>query len=578
METTTPEIGNKCVHSFVEAISETPAAASMHDQPAATASDEEKQQHDKPEQLADTTDKSHGPHRIDETGGSQAEEAHETPSVGKIDGADAEEAHDCGEEPTKAQYAEKLRLLEAKIQELRGQTARESESSRQSREENQELREKNQQLREENQELREKNQQLTAESRKSNDLLGATTKKLREALLSDAWLEEWDSQIFRCTKCNRPLGTRERLLEHQKFWHSANSPGIGLYVRPRPNGLGELQELMKDGDLVLTFKSFFYPSISYLVSSHVLCMTSRVFLKMFGRASPYKEAAAVRRANVLGSSPAVISLEDNGQAFGFILQLLHHRHDLVPQTLDFGVLVRVAAICDKYEFHGALKQTIDKYLDPYKTKVASRGYEDWLLVSYVFGYADLFTKASQSIILTGPWNYQNESFHTAISSVLSPFTPYTLIDKPTEKRKEARDKIRRHVESIQAEWSQTLGEDTKQICKIKDNAKECDALLFGHLVQSDAKYCLREDETWGKSLESISALINQIPDLYLPSMPTKTSVPSKTALDLLCRPGSLSHANCSWVPKLKLRTDTCIASIEGLQLSDFPSSGGKIST
>jgi hypothetical protein len=127
-------------------------------------------------------------------------------------------------------------------------------------------------------------------------------------------------------------------------------------------------------------------------------------------------------------------------------------------------------------------------------------------------------------------------------------------DKLEQQRRDSVDKIRRQVESIQAERS------ASGTCKGSANRKECEALVLGHLIKSMAECRLNEDETWNQSLMSISRRLKGIADLYLPQI-----------YSYGCSPYPF-HTKCSWVPELHRIVDDALNAVEGLKLSDFPSS------
>jgi hypothetical protein len=419
--------------------------------------------------------------------------------------------------------------------------------------------------------LRDQNQSLGHE----NQCLSNENQRLQKLQLDDTWLDGWNTQIFRCTDCNRPFGTQTRLLDHRKTWHSAGSSKIENYaqagINSNPVGIDELKEIFQSGDLILeTTKGD--GSVGYVVSSQVLCMTSKVFLKMMGRDSLFKEAIDVRRANVLGFHPAVVTVEDDHQALEFILNVLHHRHDMLPKVLSFPELVRIAEICDKYELQLALKPTLDRFLEPYKTNLTGCHYRDWLLVSYVFGYEDIFSQISKELVLTGFWVNKLRFFSAGLFSPsysLSSCTPSSITgkhylptivperglmkpDKLETQRQETVDKIRNHIESVQADLSSSWK------CRASFNQKACEALALGHLIKSVAQSRLNEDETWNQSLRSISIQLKGIADLCFPAM-----VYNGRTAD--------AHIYCSWVPELRRVVNEAVNSVEGLKISDFPS-------
>jgi hypothetical protein len=150
---------------------------------------------------------------------------------------------------------------------------------------------------------------------------------------------------------------------------------------------------------------------------------------MFGPESQFKEAIDVRRAE-RGYGPAVVPLHDEPEALELILNTLHHCNDKLPGVIPFEQMVEVAGICDKYELQCALHFVADMWsssLWSLDTK-----HEDWLLISWVFGYRDKFTQVSEELIKNSVWKpglglvFGEGDWGT----VLSDATPEAVISKP----------------------------------------------------------------------------------------------------------------------------------------------------
>jgi hypothetical protein len=239
-------------------------------------------------------------------------------------------------------------------------------------------------------------------------------------------------------------------------------------------------------------------------------------------------------------------------------------------------LVRIAEICDKYELQLALKPTLDRLLEPHKTNLTGGHYRDWLLVSYVFGEADIFSRISKELILTGAWSGDwlhfpnSEGGPSSTSLTLSWCTPSSITgkhylptivperglmkpDKLETQRQETVDKIRNHIESVQADLSSSWK------CRASSNQMACEALVLGHLIKAVAQNRLNEDETWNQSLRSISTQLKGIATLFLPGICLYNGMTSA------------AHTSCSWVPELRRVVDDAVNSVEGLKISDFPS-------
>ncbi|KAF8245553.1 hypothetical protein K440DRAFT_646162 [Wilcoxina mikolae CBS 423.85] len=373
-------------------------------------------------------------------------------------------------------------------------------------------------------------------------------------IVDDSWLDDnWDMTVHRCQHCLRPFGTRTRLLDHLQVWHADGSPKIPEYkYKPTKSRLrpDDVVVITSGGDMFIETRKknrwLISTVVQYQVSSQVLWTASPVFRAMFGPTSGFEEAVNLRRVHILGFPPSVVPLDDNSEALEFIFNVLHLQHDRVPDTISFQKMVQVAAICEKYELHRALQPTADKLFKPQKMLSTHHGYEDWLLVSYCFGYESIFTDVSKELILRGEWvPGSGFIFKGKTSASVATLSPYKLADV----REVHVEKMRKHIESVQAERSHTRGTGRpSQQCKYGIDYKKCEAIELGHLIQSISEHQLNEDETWNQSLRSISQTLERIDDLYLDS----------------------NHVQCSWVPGVHSIADSSLK-FEGLKLSDFPS-------
>jgi len=216
---------------------------------------------------------------------------------------------------------------------------------------------------------------------------------------------------------------------------SGEKSGAGVShenVLPAPE-LIPLRTLVEGGDMIIdaTSSSTNKVLVRYQVASQVLWSASRVFRRMFGPESQFKEAVDVRRAE-RGYGPAVIPLYDEPEVLELIFNTLHHHNDKLPDTIPFERMVEIAVICDKYELQCALRFVAEMWSRPLWSIDA--GYEDWLLISWVFGYEDKFTQVSKELIKRSEWkagiglvfgNCKGDW-----GTMLSDATPEAVISKP----------------------------------------------------------------------------------------------------------------------------------------------------
>jgi len=258
----------------------------------------------------------------------------------------------------------------------------------------------------------------TTEKSEDADVVATAISEMKLAqapqLVDDSWVEDWDMTVVRCGACKRPFVTKERLADHMRVWHSFGSPRLEPYGKLSPSSADfdddQIVTIVKGGDLFIEvavpddcrFPDGYIPpyKIRFQVVASALWMTSRVFYSMFGPKSPFQEALNLRRSHIsgLGLPPAVVTLDDDRDALEYIFKVLHHRLELLP-VADKSLMVEVAAVCDKYELHSAIQHIADKYFLS-RAQSASDGYSDWLFIAYVFGYDDVFTKASLELILS----------------------------------------------------------------------------------------------------------------------------------------------------------------------------------
>jgi hypothetical protein len=203
---------------------------------------------------------------------------------------------------------------------------------------------------------------------------------------------------------------------------SANNNNIYPALEPI-----HLKALVEGGDIIIdaTSSSTGKVLIRYQVASQVLWSASQVFQKMVGPDSQFKEAIDVRQAE-RGNDPAVIPLYDEPEALELILKTLHHHNDELPDTIPLEQLAEIAVICDKYELHHAFRFVAKMWSG--RPVQPLDGSEEWVLISWVFGYEDKFTAASKYLIMFGV--RKDDSSKDDWRTMLSDATPEAVTSKP----------------------------------------------------------------------------------------------------------------------------------------------------
>ncbi|KAI5797057.1 hypothetical protein FPQ18DRAFT_376703 [Pyronema domesticum] len=383
---------------------------------------------------------------------------------------------------------------------------------------------------------------------------------------SDDFLDTWDLRVFRCSYCNRPFITHDRLTAHLSDWHSSFSPPITAYYPPeadqKKNQASSIVVIAQGGDLLLqapcisesSWGTHHHGAVQYQVASQILWVASPVFRRMFGPESIYKEASDLRRSQVFGN-PTVVVLDDDSWALEVVLYALHHQNDLLPHRVEVEEMVMIAAICEKYELAQALRPVADRLFRGLRRETGKQGNENLLFVCQVFGYEEEFEEVSREMVMRATYEPgKGVRFGEAGNERGPRWVGKQIIEKILDVRKSHLEALRSYAKSLHTDPAHQLEIPLRSCLQggvYKDN---CEALQLGHLMKIVSKHNLDDEEMWNQSLYAISTQLLNIKNLYLPKN-------SACAED---------HSGCSWVPGLHNAVQRVLESVKGLRLTNWP--------
>ena len=143
---------------------------------------------------------------------------------------------------------------------------------------------------------------------------------------------------------------------------------------------------------------------SLKVSRKTLSLSSPVFLAMFGASSKFKETTDKTLDH---EGVQIVTFDDdNFEIMAILARIMHLQSDVVPSTLTFKQLYRVAVLCDKYDLKRCLGPWAGIWAAPYLDCYARQGYEEWLFMSIVFRYGGLFKEVTRHIIINSELSEQ----------------------------------------------------------------------------------------------------------------------------------------------------------------------------
>lgn len=364
----------------------------------------------------------------------------------------------------------------------------------------------------------------------------------------DEWFGAWDGKIHRCSVCDRPFLDPAKLATHVR----AHADALESEAAPTPPIAPEIIDtdtyetleeiILGRGDLMLETTDKDGGKVGYLVGSQVLCTASAAFREMLGPGSPFQaDIDSLPRAVVRGHRVAVMRVEDDSEALGQVLKVLHHRHDLPRGDIEFDLFVKIAEVCHTYGLRGPLQAIADGLMESLGLleRATSIGYcAGSVLIAYVFGDEDLFAVATERVIRYSC--FWEGGLLCPDSKRLSANLPSSITETLTRERADRVNSLKSLLRKLQTELS-----DPSSDPQALPPHEHCKALMLGSLILAVAEFNLNSKDTWNKPLSNIVAELQKIKPVFL-----------------------ADHENCDWVkPFVKFAAKTW-SEVEGLQLAN----------
>ncbi|KXH68535.1 hypothetical protein CSAL01_13162 [Colletotrichum salicis] len=175
------------------------------------------------------------------------------------------------------------------------------------------------------------------------------------------------------------------------------------------------------GDAVLEFANIgageteALPVLRYRVSSFLLAETSPIFERMFTEHAHIEvhDDEDLTTQLAAPSTPYICpdgteaklyrmpQLElDREQALTILLHAAHMHNDKIPREVTFEQLVALAEVCLRYRCTSPLELFVEhRWLPQWIHRGSEAMPKGWLLISYAFGFRQLFTRMSKTVIL-----------------------------------------------------------------------------------------------------------------------------------------------------------------------------------
>ncbi|KAF3282273.1 hypothetical protein TWF970_001686 [Orbilia oligospora] len=123
----------------------------------------------------------------------------------------------------------------------------------------------------------------------------------------------------------------------------------------------------------------------FRVSEKILSISSPVLRNLITEAKSQTSCSAVQPESENSESKISLTLKGDPRAFGTIFEIIHYQGDDEQlENIIFDVFTQVVLLCERYEWHKALRRWTRFWLEKYEPHALEPGYENWLYIANAF--------------------------------------------------------------------------------------------------------------------------------------------------------------------------------------------------
>lgn len=145
------------------------------------------------------------------------------------------------------------------------------------------------------------------------------------------------------------------------------------------------EHLRANGDLTLLVGN---DSQRFVVSRDTMCGACPAWERMLN--GPYAEA----------SKSEIALPDDDPKVLHILLLIVHLSFKKLPPTITLEELTTLAFMCDKYDTVALVRPFLSIWTEPWLKdgSYLNRGNEEWIWISYVFGYEEEFCARTKQLV------------------------------------------------------------------------------------------------------------------------------------------------------------------------------------
>ncbi|KAK6500483.1 hypothetical protein TWF481_010826 [Arthrobotrys musiformis] len=176
----------------------------------------------------------------------------------------------------------------------------------------------------------------------------------------------------------------------------------------------EITQCYASGDLkVIAKRNGDIDGPSFLVSSHTLSMASEMWkVSIYPRPGLHPALAYetkpggsnffnVAESIYLGQKIKTMAIaEEDTFVLDIIFRILHFQTDKIPTQISFGLLRRIAVVCNRYGCGKALNPWSQLWMKSYQSYAASPRFEDWIFIAKALHYKDIRSREISRVLVS----------------------------------------------------------------------------------------------------------------------------------------------------------------------------------
>jgi len=273
-------------------------------------------------------------------------------------------------------------------------------------------------------------------------------------------------------------------------------------------------------------------------------------------------------------------LDFDPTAMAVVLYVIHGRSSGIPEIITFENLLAIATICDYYDCAAAMSPWDKAWIQPLEKLALEPGYEDWLLVAYVFGKKELFVQLTKVVARNGV-TMEDGKFGVKVGGEIKKMHSHLpeRIIRTAPREAECVMCANFTIAGDLAAKRAQAGEDILCVCrqiyntycdkstvKCLNGQKYCDYIVFAALHLELAELGLFEHSGTYNKYRGYHA--GRTLDSVVLDFTTALKSIHKNLEDI--KIGGRYHPNCMRSPEEKLRKfESCLNSIPGLHLWSY---------